>query len=193
MDATPDPEPSVDEPRPGEPEPPTGGGGPDAPSPALRPLDPRNVAVERIGWLIFAAIVLVPGAAAVSLAVLFDWWAPWVLAIVAGSVVLAVVLILWTAWRWPPVEHRATSYRVAPAGIEIRKGVFWRKVINVPRSRVQHTDVTQSPLLRRYGLGALVVHTAGTHNAAVTLSGLAHADALAARDILTTSDGDDGV
>jgi membrane protein YdbS with pleckstrin-like domain len=52
-------------------------------------------------------------------------------------------------------------------GLEIRRGVFWRSVVNVPRSRVQHTDVSQGPLERSYGLGTLIVYTAGTDHAQV--------------------------
>ncbi len=167
-----------------------------APEPAPdgpRSLDRRHITVERIGWLIFAAIVLVPGVVVVSLALVLDWWAVWVVGVVALSVLLVVTLILWAAWRWPVLDYRATSYRVGPGGIEIRRGVLWRKVINVPRSRVQHTDVAQGPLSRRFGLASLSVHTAGTQNASVTLHGLARPDALAARDVLAPTDDDDGV
>ena len=45
---------------------------------------------------------------------------------------------------------------------------------NVPRSRVQHTDVSQGPLERNHGLGTLVVYTAGTDHAKVELGGLDH-------------------
>jgi membrane protein YdbS with pleckstrin-like domain len=50
--------------------------------------------------------------------------------------------------------------------------VYWRKIINVPRSRVQHTDGVAGPLERHHGLGTLVVYTAGTQHSEVTLAGL---------------------
>ena len=61
---------------------------------------------------------------------------------------------------------------------------MWRAVTNVPRSRVQHTDVSQGPLERSHGLGTLVIHTAGTEHAVVGLSGLDYGTALALRDHL---------
>ena len=64
---------------------------------------------------------------------------------------------------------------------------------NVPRSRVQHTDVAQGPLERRYGLGTLVIYTAGTEHAKVALPGLAYADALRIRDQLLPREGADAV
>ena len=43
-------------------------------------------------------------------------------------------------------------------------------------------DVHQGPLERAYGLGTLVLHTAGNHNASVSLPGISHHDALAMRE-----------
>lgn len=85
---------------------------------------------------------------------------------------------------WPGVRHRYTRYTVSPDGIEIRRGVLWRSVITVPRNRVQHTDVSRGPLERGFGIATLVIHTAGTEQAAVGLSGLPEAAAFAIRDFL---------
>jgi hypothetical protein len=52
----------------------------------------------------------------------------------------------------------------------------------VPFGRVQHIDVVQGPLQRRFGVGSLVLHTAGTRSAAVLLPGLAAAEAERMRD-----------
>ena len=63
----------------------------------------------------------------------------------------------------------------------------------MPRSRVQHTDVSQGPLERHYGLGTLVVYTAGTDHARVSLPGLAHEVAIQLRDDLRPDRHDDVV
>jgi len=97
------------------------------------------------------------------------------------------------AWRWPVVEHAHTVYRVDADGIEIRKGVIWRSVVNVPRSRIQHTDVSQGPLERNFALSTLHVFTAGTEHSEVTLAGLQHSRALRIRDHLLTGGEHDGV
>jgi hypothetical protein len=102
----------------------------------------------------------------------------------------AVVLLAWHTHRWPIIDYRHTSYRLDELGIEIQRGVFWRTLVNVPRSRIQHTDVSQGPLERRYGLGTLVVYTAGTDYARVSLAGLEHSTALRIRErLLPTGDG----
>jgi len=101
--------------------------------------------------------------------------------------ILALVGAL-IAWRWPVLHHRYLRYRVDQKGVQIRRGVLWRKVISIPTSRVQHTDVTQGPAQRKFGLAKLTVHTAGTQNASIPLSGLSHDVALRLRDHLLPKD-----
>jgi membrane protein YdbS with pleckstrin-like domain len=119
-----------------------------------------------------------------SIVALALWGLAWVVANTAFALHLQ---------RWPAIAYRHTSYRVDERGLEIRRGVFWRAVVNVPRSRVQHTDVSQGPLERRYGLGTLVVYTAGTEHAKVTLPGLDHGDAMQIRELLMPERGSDAV
>jgi membrane protein YdbS with pleckstrin-like domain len=68
--------------------------------------------------------------------------------------------------------------------LEIRRGIFWRREITIPRARVQHTDVRQGPLQRQYGVAKLVIHTAGTEAASIELNGLSLPIAKWLRDAL---------
>jgi membrane protein YdbS with pleckstrin-like domain len=129
-----------------------------------------------------------------ALAVILSGNGPWWLSFFFLLVWAAVNgLLAWHLQRWPAIAHRHTAYRVDQQGIEIRRGVIWRKIINVPRSRVQHTDVSQGPLERRYGLGTLVIYTAGTDHARVALSGLEHNIALGIREHLLPGEGGDAI
>ena len=149
-----------------------------------RRLDPRHIShQQRVGW-IFAAF-----ATGISfLAALVGWASAGFslggLAVAGAAWLLFSGLLAWRAQVWPEIAYRHASYKVDAQGIEIRRGVFWRTVINVPRSRVQHTDVSQGPLERTHELGTLVVYTAGTDHARVDLAGLAHARALRIREHL---------
>jgi membrane protein YdbS with pleckstrin-like domain len=58
---------------------------------------------------------------------------------------------------------------------------------------VQHSDVSQGPLERRYGLGTLVVYTAGTSHSKVNLSGLEFNVAQRIRGHLLPDDQSDAV
>jgi len=158
-----------------------------------RPLDPRYVVLERqIGWIATAVLTL---AALAGLGVYLLIARPGVGAatLVGGVTAAGVVAFAWWQQVWPPLEYRFAAYRVDGNGLEIRRGVYFRAVINVPRSRVQHTDVAQGPLQRRFGLATLIVHTAGNESAVVELPGLTHDIALAIRDHLLPGRSDDAV
>ena len=62
--------------------------------------------------------------------------------------------------------------------------MIFRSWIASPRSRVQHLDVSQGPMMRRHGLGQLSIYTAGTEYSLVTLPGLADDVAHSLRDQL---------
>ena len=156
----------------------------------LRQLDPDTIRVDRTSSWIVTAVV---GVFLLLQLIVNLFGGPWRIAI---GLLLAIGIggfMAWMSHRWPEISYRHTFYRVDPDGIEIRRGVFWRRTINVPRSRVQHTDVSQGPLQRKYDLGTLVIYTAGTDHAKVELSGLSHARALRIRDHLLPSGGDDAV
>jgi membrane protein YdbS with pleckstrin-like domain len=110
-----------------------------------------------------------------------------------GGWIVVSALLTGAIVAWPPVRYRHTAYEVSAQGIRIRRGVFWRSVATVPRSRVQHTDVSQGPIERAYELATLVMYTAGTQHSSVLLPGLAHETALAIRDHLIAGGEDDAV
>lgn len=157
-------------------------------------LDPRYIRLNRlVGALVavgVAAGALVGVVIVLTVADDLPGWAQ--LLVQAGWLTLLIGSSL-VAFMLPRLHYLHTSYRVDAEGIEIRRGVLWRVVVNVPRSRVQHIDVSQGPLDRRYGLGTLVVYTAGTDHAKVALAGLEHGRALRIRELLLPPGSDDAV
>jgi hypothetical protein len=157
-----------------------------------RKLDRNWITRQRIGrWIGVGVLAMAWALASVIVALIGPPAA--VYAVVVGGLGALVVLQAVLAHVWPAKSWRHASYRVTERGIEIRRGVWWREEIAVPRSRVQHTDVTQGPLERAFGLGVLVLYTAGTDHSRVVLPGLAYGDALAIRDRLAAVDEDDAV
>ena len=154
----------------------------------LHSLDPRFIPLRRTVDRIVAAafsVALLAGLFALLTPRRWMWCVPlWT----AGTIVLG-----WLSQRWPAIEYRHMAYRVDADGIEIRAGVYWRRIMTVPRSRVQHTDVVQGPLERKYGLGRLVIYTAGTDHSRVELPGLEHQTAVRIRDHLLPREASDAV
>ena len=140
----------------------------------LTPLHPDYVKVVRIGWLLgmvplmIAALLLEAGGDLPRGAFL----AP------------ALLVALYAIGRVPLRRYHARGYNMGADRLRVARGVIFRSDTVVPFGRVQHIDAHQGPIERAYGLGTLVLHTAGNHNASVSLPGLAHPDALAMREAI---------
>ena len=157
-------------------------------------LDPLVVPLDRITGSIFVAFMAGGSLIGITIALLVGDGIPYTLRLMLPILWATLALLgVWQAYRWPPRSYAHTFYRVDEQGIEIRRGVHWRTVINVPRSRVQHIDVTQGPVQRRFGLGTLIIYTAGTDHARVELGGLEHGRALAIREHLLPRGAGDAV
>lgn len=196
-------EPAAEEPRAPEPSEPAGETG-DAPAepaperPSLadgreRRLDPRSVTAARIAGGIGAAATFLGTTLALGILLWADPVGRGGRFVMFGAWLFLNGLISSHAWFWPPLSYRYTAWKLDEQGMGIRRGVLWRSEISVPKSRVQHTDVSRGPLQRAFGIATLVIHTAGTQNASVPLSGLSYEDALAIRDHLIEGGDDDGV
>jgi membrane protein YdbS with pleckstrin-like domain len=158
-----------------------------------RHLHENYIVVHRIVGAIVTAIMGMSAVVGVVILLLVADLPSWLNVLLPIAWLVLVAGMGWIAWFWPPLEHRYTSYRVGPLGIELRKGVVFRRLITVPRSRIQHTDVSQGPIERQFGLATLHMFTAGTEHSEVALNGLSHAIALQIRDHLVTGGEDDAV
>lgn len=143
---------------------------------AMTPLHPDQKKVLRIRTLLALPVLLVP-AFVLDAGPLRETAVPF--GLVLG---LAALLGLLALVALPLRRYRAWSYREEEDELHIRHGLFFRMLTVVPFGRVQHIDVAQGPIERRYGLGTLILHTAGTRGAAVPLPGLPHEEAGRMRD-----------
>lgn len=140
----------------------------------LTPLHPDYVKVVRIGWAVGVVPPLIGAGMLESVGLL-----PRGSFLIPGLLAAAYALI-----RVPLRRYHARGYRLEADRLRVVRGLLFRHDTVVPFGRVQHIDVEQGPLDRLYGLGRLVLHTAGNHNSSVSLPGLAHGDALAMRDAI---------
>lgn len=98
--------------------------------------------------------------------------------------VLAPLLGLISIATTPPRIYRRLRYGLDERLLQVMKGWLFHTDTMVPFVRVQHIDVTRSPLDKMFGTATLVVHTAGTYNSIVTLPGLPPERAEEIRDII---------
>ena len=103
-------------------------------------------------------------------------------------ITLVAVLAVGVMFRYQRRYGEGFRCRLGRDGLLVERGVWWRSETFVPRARVQHTDIGQGPLGRRYGIATLKVFTAGSHVGEIDIRGLAHADAVTLRDSLLGRD-----
>jgi membrane protein YdbS with pleckstrin-like domain len=142
---------------------------------ALTPLHPNYVKLLRAQAAIMAAPFAI---AALVLEAAVD--------LVPTGVIIGPVLLIaaWAIVRVPLRRHAARGYDMGADRLRVVRGLWFRSDTVVPFARVQHIDIHQGALERAFGLATLTVHTAGTHNASVSLPGLAEPDAAAMREAI---------
>lgn len=143
-----------------------------------RKLSPRVVALWRMNVLLWAAALAMAGGIAGRLLGLPLHAAVTAMALAAAGAVLAIV--------FPRARYRNWVFAVGDADVVIRRGVWWRTTSIIPHSRIQHVDTAHGPLERKLGLSSVVIFTAGTVGASITIPGLPADEADELRDRLAT-------
>lgn len=124
-------------------------------------------AVKRV-WMINDTLgsLIILAVAAVFAAVCLTndgWWNGWTIAV---TVLVAIpgVLNLITCPLQANYAYAFNTFSIGERDIKLRKGWLFRSSVTVPCNRVQHVDTKQGPVLRAFGLTAVVVSTAiGEH------------------------------
>lgn len=142
----------------------------------MKPLSPSQRKVLRARGAILALSL-------VALAAVADFAFSAELRIAFGIVTGAALVIgALLAFVLPERRYRAWSYQVTDDELHVQNGIWLKTLTIVPFGRVQHIDLSQGPIERHYGVGALTLHTAGTRASAVILPGLDMPEAERMRD-----------
>lgn len=146
----------------------------DEAAPELTPLDPAFVTTTRIATA-FGTTPFIVGAGILESAQLMP----------IGTFLVPILLVAFlAAFQLPARQYRHWGYDMGTDRLRIVRGYMFYRDTVVPFGRIQHIDVDQGPIDRRYDLATLTVHTAGNHNSKVVLPGLRHADALHMRETI---------
>ena len=150
-------------------------------------LNPRVRIVWLVGALTSAAVFAVVLLAIDTFLVGIGRWVA-IAVFVAAAVLGGLFAVL---------RYRIWHFEVREDGLYIERGVVTRVKTIVPFVRVQHVDSQRGPVERAVGLGSVVVYTAGSRGADVTIPGLTpeRADALQdrLRQLAIESEGEDAV
>ena len=128
----------------------------------METLNPRVRLVWGVGVAV-TALVLGGGAAVLDRFALGA--GVWVgLAIAVGALALGAAYVA--------VKYRVWRFDVRKDDLYLERGVLTRVNTVVPFVRVQHVDTQRGPVERTLGLASVVVYTAGSRGADVTIPGL---------------------
>lgn len=99
-----------------------------------------------------------------------------------GPAVFAVLAVLGAGYEL--VRYRIWRFAIEDDAVMLERGVVTRVTSVVPFVRVQHVDTQRGPIERLAGLSSVVVYTAGSRGADVTIPGLTPERADAIREDL---------
>jgi membrane protein YdbS with pleckstrin-like domain len=85
---------------------------------------------------------------------------------------LALIVYFLLSSIWVTLRYRRWVYRVREESLYLERGVVTHVRTVVPYVRIQHVDTSRGPIERLLGLSTLVVYTAGSRGADVSIPGL---------------------
>lgn len=138
-------------------------------------VSPKYVVVDVVGYIIFAAMILVPASIA---SFWIGFW--WMWAITAALGVVFLVTIIFT-----PRRVKSIGYALRDDDLLFRRGILFQRFVAIPYGRMQLVDINRGPLARALGLSELKFVTAAAASG-VTIPGLPEQDAEELRDTLVT-------
>lgn len=87
-------------------------------------------------------------------------------------------------------QHAYRGYALRQHDIIYKSGVIFRSITTLPFKRVQHCEVEQGPIDRRFGLAALSIFTAGGSASDLEIHGLTFESAMSMKSYITKVIGD---
>lgn len=144
----------------------------------------------QIQWGVWTAVVSVI-LGLITSAILGNFGVPLELAMVSIGLFLGLGAV------WVVFRYRAWRYQVREDSLYLERGVVTNVRTIVPYVRVQHVDTSKGPLERALGLSTLVVYTAGSRGADVSVPGLKPEEARdlqqRLKELAIAAEGDDAV
>lgn len=116
----------------------------------------------------------------------------WFLPMFYSSGIVLIIGIIFII-VWPKLFYKSWKFDIRENEIYLERGVLTRVYTVAPFKRIQHLDVEQSVMDRMFGLGKLVVYTAGTRGADLLIPGLPIQYAEDLRDSLKNLTNEDAV
>lgn len=126
--------------------------------PPAFPIAQKALTVWRVYGAIQTVILLLAGLVLAIFTKMFAW-SPWLHLIWFGFPLLSAIF---SVYLFPKLRWEHWRYEVREQEIEVQHGLFVVRRTLIPMVRVQHVDVAQGPILKRYDLANISISTAAT-------------------------------
>jgi len=83
----------------------------------------------------------------------------WILCLIGWLILMGLIAV------WIPAFYKSLVYAINSDCVRLAKGVFWKKNVTVPFTKITNVDVTQGPLQRAFNIGTINIQTAGAGGA----------------------------
>ena len=137
---------------------------PEADQMDMIPLEPAYKMIRYISSVIYAFVLIT-----------ISWVIVWVqpgLNPYGYIVATGITLFSWLTIVYSGVSFSYMSYAIRERDITYKSGWLWKSMTTIPFNRVQHCDIKQGILDRRFGLSKLTIYTAGGQNTDLEIPGL---------------------
>lgn len=124
-------------------------------------LDENSIPARREEGIFTLAIYLVINVIIYFILSFFDW-PIWIVWIPVAFMVLSIPYEVFLAPKW---KYETTRYQINETNIQIIEGKIINSKVLIPMRKVQHIELEQGPIVKRYQLMSIIISTAaGTHN-----------------------------
>lgn len=106
------------------------------------------------------------------------WLIFWIIPFIVGTIILAILLLFadkivlglcFIGWLivmllillWIPAFYSSLEYTIKNESVKAKMGVFWKKRVTIPFTKITNIDITQGPLERVFDIGKIHIQTAG--------------------------------
>lgn len=121
-------------------------------------ISPQTIKVRNLNELITSLIALVVIAALYFCTEYFDWWG-WLKYVWIGLIIFTIFGIPWTFFVSSPIFYKTFRYGLTDDFLYIKSGVWTKVEIVVPMTKIQSIELTQSIIMRKYGVRSIEIKT----------------------------------
>ncbi len=116
--------------------------------------EPDQLKLWYLAWYITFLFVMIPF---LTLTIILPYPPKLVMGIFS---LIGIIVFIFTRW-WIPKFFQSLEYILEDDAIKAKGGVFWKKIITVPYSKITNIDLTQGPVQRIFKIGTVHLQTAG--------------------------------